>query len=779
MFTGLPVDGIATTSTNSPGHQYNFHFTYTPGPTFVVDGGYGYSYGAILSNVIGSENFSGSPDVKSAITNLPFANNLGRVASIGISGGTGISTFGPYSDYNVNHTFFVNATKVRGSHTIKFGFIAYHYNKHENQLSGSNNGSFSFIGTNAPSAGTAAAGCGNAGQPTCGSAFEQSWANFLLGQASGFSQASFDVTANIFDNQFEYYAQDTWRVRPNLTVTYGMRHSFFRQPTDASGPNGSSELSSFDPAVWSASKAPCILPNGNVDVKLVNGIPTSSACNPNYSPLNGFIFANPPTYNGFVGTQSPYGSKVGNEFDRAIAPRIGIAWDPFGDGRTAVRVGMGMFYDSGLEFGNPELNVGLNPGFLTNLSFSNVSFANPTGATTTVSGTAGPTVNRRVPIDYKSPYTIQRSLDIQHQMRHNWFVDVGYYGNNGVHLPGFVDSNAPVPDAWLNCAAPKSCASGPNVIQYTATGGSAPGGAACNGRPCITSGNTNALTILRPYTGYQGAYDFEEIYTSNYNSLQAQVQKRFSGNSIISVAYTWSHGLTTYQADRSTGAIMPQSYTNIEPNNYGPNIADRRHVLTANFVWEIPYMRSQKGLVGHLLGGWELSGVQTFQTGLPITPSLTGANIVDPAGLGCLGSTPCALRPDAIGQLNMSGNCVAGQPCFHDYQEWVNAGAFTTNPGVACYGTGINCLPYTGQTNIGTEQPGAGRGPGFWRTDLGLLKNLKINERLSGQFRLESFNTFNHTNPIQPGVSLTSTTFNQVLSARDPRLVQLGMKLNF
>ncbi len=772
LFTGYPVDGIATTSTNSPGHQYNLHATATMSPTFLLDGGYGYSYGAILSQPVGAENFGSAGDVQTALgTLLPYANVLGRVPTISISGGTGVSAFGPYNDYNRNQTAYANVTKVLGSHTLKSGFVFYHYNKHENQLSGSNNGSFSFVGTNAPSAATAGGTiCGTGGLPACPSTFEQSWANFLLGNDSSFSQASLDVTANIFDNQFEYYVQDSWRIRPNLTVTYGLRHSFFRQPTDASGPGGTSRLSNFDPSVYSLANAPCVLPNGNLDVKLVNALPTSSACNPNYTPLNGFIYVNPPTYNGFTGTQSPYGSKVGKEFNGAVAPRFGIAWDPTGTGRTSVRAGYGMFYDNGLEFGNPELNVGLNPGFLTNLNFSNTTFLSPTGATTVATSTAAATINDRMPINYKSPYTQQWSLDIQRQFGQSWLVDVGYYGNNGIHLPGYIDTNAPVPGAWLNCAAPNHCTSGPNTIQITgAASGTGAGGAACNGRPCITTNNTTLLNLLRPYVGYAGANDFEDIYTSNYNGFQSQVQKKLSGNSMINVSYTWSHGLTTYQADRSTGAIMPQSYLAIA-QNYGPNIADRRHVLTANFVYDLPWMRAQKGAAGHLLGGWEFSGVQTFQTGLPLTPFITGSGVVDTAGTGCLGSTPCSPRVDLVGDPNASAP--------QTYSQWYNASAY------ACYGSTAPCIPYTGQTNLATSAPGSARGPGFWRTDLGFFKNLKFTERLSGQLRVEMFNTFNHTNPIAPGSggssnSMTSTLFDKVTLARDPRLIQIAMKLNF
>lgn len=768
LFTTLPVNGVATTSTHSPGHQYNIAATYIPTPKLIVEGGYRYSYGAILSSVIGAENFSQSPDVQTALgSTLPFQNILGRVPTIAFSGavGTGISTFGPYSDYNTNHTVYGNVTKVLGSHTLKFGAIFYHYNKHENQLSGSNNASFTFDATDIPVPASAGATiCGNAGQPACPTTFEQTFANFLLGNVSSFAQASLDVTANIFDNQFEYYGQDTWRVRKNLTVTYGIRHSFFRQPTDASGPNGTSRLVNFDPAFYNPNAAPCVTASGAIDVHLVNGVPSSSTCNPNYSPLNGLIFANPPTFNGFVGTKSPYGSKVGKEFNKAIAPRIGIAWDPKGDGRTSLRAGYGMYFDNGLEFGNSELNVGLSQGFLTNLSISGTSMSNPVGNTTTASTTTPFTIQSRMPVDYKSPYSQQWSLDVQHQFATTWLVDVGYYGSNGIHLPGFEDLNQASVASYVNCTAATPCFAGPNstnAVAFTTT-------TQCP-TACINStANSNKLAVLRPYTGYGPGLFFVDLFTSNYNALQAEVQKRFSGNSQFTLAYTWSHGLTTDPADRSTGGANLPQVTGDFANNYGPTVADRRHVVTANFVYALPWMRSQEGLTGHILGGWQFSGVQTFQTGLPLTAvlgngtcsAIGGASAcIDPTGSGCLlSASPLGCRPDQIGNPN------SGAP--HLLTSWFNAAAFAA-PGAT-------------QTTVTTERPGAVRGPGFWRTDLSLFKNLKFSDRLSGQLRWETFNTFNHTNPICCGsLTVTSSLFNKVTTTRDPRIMQLGMKLNF
>jgi hypothetical protein len=224
--------------------------------------------------------------------------------------------------------------------------------------------------------------------------------------------------------------------------------------------------------------------------------------------------------------------------------------------------------------------------------------------------------------------------------------------------------------------------------------------------------------------------------------------------------------LTTNPADRSTGgSAVPQAY-GAYANNYGPTIADRRHVFTANYILELPWYRQQHGAVGHVLGGWQFSGIVTAQTGLPLTATIgnagcnagTGANCVDAIGSACFGTTPVGCRVNQIGNPNSGGQ--------QAINNWFNAAAFA--------------VPDPTQTVLPTEQPGAIRGPGFWNADLSLFKNVRFTEALTGQFRLESFNAFNHTNFICcASTAFSSTAFDTINSTRDPRIVQLAVKLNF
>ena len=263
--------------------------------------------------------------------------------------------------------------------------------------------------------------------------------------------------------------------------------------------------------------------------------------------------------------------------------------------------------------------------------------------------------------------------------------------------------------------------------------------------------NDARLNAVRPYRGYGAINSLEDWFNSNYNSMQLSVQKRFSGDSLLNIAYTWARGMTDNQTDRSSAA---QNFYDRHGGEYGPSQVDRRHVLTANYVYELPWMKDQRGSVGRLLGGWQISGITTFSTGLPLTVTTSG---VDPGGLGIMGTSAASARPDLVGDPNTGG--------ARTLLQWFNTAAFANVP--------------AGVYRPGNEGRGVVRGPGYARWDFSIFKNIKLSETVSTQFRAEMFNVFNHTNPNGVNVSFTSTSFGQITSYRDPRIIQFALKFRF
>jgi len=679
LFTGIFLPGVASTSTNSPGQGVVIRATSSLAPTFLNEIGFAYSYGAILSDPTGTDASANSPDIKMT---LPFPVTLGRVPTISLSGiATVVGGFGPYRDYNRNYNVYDNVTKVLGRHSLKFGFTYNYYQKTEN-AGGNNVGTFTFA---------------NTGRPASATTYQQDWANFLLGNASSFTQASLDLTPDMRQQQWEVYAQDDFRWRQNLTLNLGVRYSLFRQPIDKNG-----YLTNFDPNLFNASTAQQIDPTtGNI-------VPGTGVT------LNGISIAD---------KNSPYGSKISNESNNNIAPRVGLTWDPWGDGKTAIRTGYGMFYDSGLV-GIFEQNIFANPPYVQNISIPNTRFENPAAGVPTIS--AAPLSLHGTALPSHTPYVQQWSVDVQRELAKSLLVDLGYYGSKGTHLLGIADINTAPPGAG-----------------YAA--GLIPAGT------IFVTANDARLNAVRPYRGYGAINSLEDWFNSNYSSMQLSIQKRFSGNSLLNIAYTWARGLTDNQTDRSSAA---QNFYNRHGGEYGPSQVDRRHVLTANYVYELPWMKDQRGSVGHLLGGWQVSGITTFVTGLPLTVTTSG---VDPGGLGILGSSAASARPDLVGDPNTGG--------ARTLLQWFNTAAFANVP--------------TGVYRPGNEGRGVVRGPGYARWDFSIFKNIKLSESVSTQFRAEMFNVFNHTNPNGVNVSFTSTSFGQITSYRDPRIIQFALKIRF
>ncbi len=681
VFTGSALPGVATTSTNSPGRQFTIRGTSTFLSQVVNEAGYNYSYGGVTSDPIGLGAAKNSPDVVSAIK-LAFTAQVPRVPDLNFNDSTGLFGFGSYRDFNRNHNWFDNVSISHGKHTFKFGFQYNWYQKSENAGSG-NEGTFAFDDTSPTPTGTA-------GKAT----LEQEWANFLLGNVASFTQNNSDFHAEIRQRQWELYAQDSFRWKSNLTVTYGMRYSRFNQPTDANG-----QATGFDPARFDKTKAPQI---NSSNGQIVAGTGTA---------LNGIIVG---------GQNSPFGDEVARHDTLDFGPRIGVAWDPFKTGKTSIRAGFGIFFDSP-SVGTQENGEFSNPPFVQNVTISNTVFNNP--------GSVVPNLNLLPPAitaqqsDWKQPYVQEWSLDVQREVRPKLFVDIGYFGNKGTHLVGRIDINEPIP------------------LAYVAAGITAP----------INDARTQLLNRVRPFLGYDAINVFSSRFDSDYHALQISVQKRFTTNSQIAANYTYSHGITNAQTDFRS----PQNSYNLAAER-GESQLDRRHVLTASYIYELPFQRGQQGLTGHLLGGWEVSGIVYANSGLPLTA--TGGTRIDPAGLGLLDPNSVAgRRPNQVSNPNASAP--------HTFTQWFNTAAFVNLPRAA--------------GPPGDAPRGSIRGPGIQRWDFSLFKNTKVRENVNVQFRAEAFDIFNHTNFDLVRLTRQSRSFGQIIGTRDPRIMQLALKLYY
>lgn len=696
LFIGNQYPGVSTSSTNSPGRIVTIHATNAISPTLINDAGYSYSHGGVLSSPIGLTFGQNSPDIVSTVK-LPYASTLNVVPNLGFTYFQNISDRGQYRDFNDDNNVFDHLSKIVGRHAMKFG-VSYHwYQKDENSASG-NQGNFGFPTT----------------APDGTDSEYQEWANFLTGNASSFGQASADFRAVIRQQQWEIYAQDTFQLRPNLTLNYGLRYSLFRQPTDAKG-----HLTNFDVNTFNPTTAPAIDPH--------TGQLASTA-----NPLNGVIIG---------GKDSPYGDAVNSQNNLSFAPRVGFAYDPAGNGKMSIRGGYGIFFDSS-AVSRYEINVFTNPPFVNSLSLGSVPLDNPNGSAIVSNY---PSALAAVGTDWHTPYTQEFSLDVQRQFPSQWLLDIGYYGATGRHLLGEVDLNQPLPGAYVTALAP-----------YGVTA------------PPRRGTTTQQLNYIRPYKGFDSINSQITEYGSNYNGLQVALQKRIGANSLLNLNYTWSKAMTNAFNDTS-----PAQNTYDLAAEYGPARYDRTHIFNANFVYDLPFFQNQNGFTGHILGGWELSGIVNAYTGLPFT--VTGV-LNDPAGQGVLdGNSAVSGRPDLVGNPNHASTASGPIHNNNGIDPWFNTFAYaqvcpTDDNGVTTCPTGAR---------PGNSHPGTVRGPGLWRADLSGFKNIKLSERMHLQFRAEAFNAFNHTNPDTISTSATSGLFGKVTAYRDPRILQLALKLYF
>jgi hypothetical protein len=680
--------GVETTSLNAPGRSLVVNATMTLSPKVVNEVEFVDAWGAI--NSVLTNAIAGSPAFTSTLTNLTtYQDPYGRAPNITFaSGAAGLTnTNAPYFERNKDKNIFDNLSIQHGNHTIRTGLTAMWMTKTENGDSGA--ATFNFSNKN--------------GNPE--------FANFLLGQSSGYTQQSHDTIPDLHYVNFEAYVQDDWKVTRRLTLNLGVRYSYFPSPSDSNN-----TLVNFDPNVFNPANAPIIDPAtgqmvaGNNAATYANGLifPTGGACNAAkaIAPL---------------ASCSPFGSLVNPNSNNNWGPRLGLAYDPFGDGKWAIRAGYGLFYDRTLNgiweqnaFNDPPLvqtstinNNGTSSANIFDNVNNGIAGAAPLGPSSlTVTGT--PT--------FKPPSYQDYNLSVQHELMRNTVLEVGYVGTRGTHLLGDININQPtVADRLAN----------PTV-------------------------DANALV---PSGGYQAIVSRAPVFTSNYNSLQVSLNRRLSQGLTVGVAYTWSKLLTTNPQDRALG--VADAY-NLK-GDYGLSTLNTPQILAVSYVYELPFYKNENSLVGHVLGGWEISGITNIQTGQSDTVTQGGndpfANAANNnSGLNLARGATAQIRTDLIGDPH--GPKTAA--------EFFNTAAFTTAVG-----------------HFGTEAPGTVLGPGFQLWDISLIKNIKFAERAALQLRLETFNAFNHGSPSGINTDIGKASFGSINGWHDPRTVQLGAKFRF
>jgi hypothetical protein len=723
LFGGSSLPFVATTKTNSPGRTHIGRATWSRSASSIFEFGASYSFGDVPSQIIGLVNYKNSPDVVAALPAFPFPVTRGKVPTISGNGFSSISSFGPYSDFSYNKSFFGTYTKIWGSHTMKFGGNFAWIRKHENSIQppDANEGSYGAV-SSSPT------------RPAGTTAQYQLWANFLLGNFQTFNQTQFDITADIRSRSIEAFGQDEWRFRSNITLYYGMRFSRYQSPWSGDG-----RLTNFDPFVFNPATAFQVFGNGN---RVANS----------GDPFDGLVVNSQNPVPGM--TVSPYGKSI-TRTPNNFAPRVGIAWDPFKKGTTSVRAGYGIYFDQ-VSFNPWETITSTNPPFQNKVSVTSATLDNPTGGSAVVS--LAPQRVYGIDPNWKTPYVQHWSLDIQHQFGAKTLVTAGYYGSRGVHLTGLVDINLLPAGYALNLGATacaptigsttaKSVPCQPQGYIFTASG-------AGSTTDPLKPGE-GILNQIRPYRGYDDVRYLQTAFDSNYHSLQVTAQHRFTQSSQINMAYTWSKNMTDAQNEFSTA---PQNTYDLRAE-YARAIFDRRHIFNTNYVYEVPYYSDQKRFQGKLLGGWQLSGIFYFYTGLGFSPSTSSS---DPAGLGLLGNSPSGARPNLVCDPNSIPHSLPPGLWF-DKTCLVNP---TTN---AVGNAGRNTI----------------QGPSTTRLDATLAKNIRFSESKSLQLRWEVFNVFNHTNfttflsTSAAASSAASVGKINIGAARDPRTMQLAAKFNF
>jgi Carboxypeptidase regulatory-like domain len=721
----------------------------------------GTSDSSAVNTLISSFNI---PRAKAGITTgLPAT--LTGVPEVYISGGAefGNNYEGFLPQVGNSFQWSDNLTWVKGTHTFKFGmdvrrqrFDQYYYFDV--------NGFFTF---------------NNSGPNSIVPADGDNYAEFLLGLTDQYLQGS-GQREDVRGTSVYPFAQDSWKIKPNLTLNYGLRWELDTPPTDISG-----HVETFRPG-QNSTVYPCGLSSLS---ESYFGVSSSSCAAVGVQPTGLVVPGDPGVPAGLTST-----------YYHAFAPRIGLAWSPGRSGKTSIRTGWGIFYNPIEELVMAQFGAEPPFGGSSYLydTFFNTPFVYQAGgsiAPNPFNGILTPTKGQ--PVDYslfrplllygefqphlRTQYTEQYNLTIQHQFANNLMAQIGYVGSEGHRLLASHDINPSDPQTCLDIASiaaahPKYVSSygsnipcGPTVedSQWSVLVPKGylfhlPNGSTVTG---ATGGTPLSLVGLRPYSSpscnaltgagcpLDGVPVFSDIFAEDtiansvYNAFEAMLEKRFSRGLQFQAAYTLSKSL-------DDGSTFEET---LDPFNYRASRAlslfNSKQRFVISYDWEIP-TRRYHGFKGQLIDDWAVSGITQFQSGFPIRLDTEDDTelIASVFFLGTEG--PSLIAP--FQKLNPKTN--GG--------FWFNPNDFADPP--------------LGQFNNGTQRSIC-CGPGLEDWDFAIHKKFPIDEQRYFQFRAELFNIFNHTNFYNPDGHFSDgvTEFGKITEAQDPRLVQFALKFYF
>ena len=690
-------------------------------------------------------------------------------------------------------------SKVVGNHSMKFGGDV-RRQRFDQTLYFDVNGEFFFDGSSSNS--------------TVG---DTVFSDYLLGFPGSYGQGSAQVE-NVRSTGLYLYAQDSWKIRPNITLNYGLRWELNTPIADIG-----KHVQTFRPG-QSTSVYPCKLSQESI-----NALGTSDCTS--VFPTGLVVPGDRGVPNGL--TQTYY---------KAFAPRIGIAWSPGNSGKTSIRAGWGLFYNpieqlvleqfsAEPPFGGSSFPVDtmFNQPFLD--QSGSFSYPNP------FNGILSPP--RGQPVDWstfrpillfgefqphmRSQYSAQYNLTIQRQLTNDLKFEIGYVGSQGHRLLATHDINygnpktclglqaledaypgdgSTVPDIGTSCgpyyadsaftiptqaydangvlqnvvipAGGLSLPYGPNgpttIPAGTSVASIAPNGISLVGLRRYSSPNCNPMTGAGcPADGvpvFSSIFAQDTIANSAYNSLQASLDKRFAHGLQMTAAYTFSKSFD--EASSFEGILNP-----IDPKiSRSLSNFDARHRFVVSYYWELPFHK-YSGAKGQIVNGWALSGITTFQTGFPIRITSLADNELMYSFDFELPGEPAQLAP--FRKMKPQSNGLY----FFDPNSFTENATDPSQPTCSA-GAVFGCYDPALLGTMGNAKRTICCGPHISNTDLAILKTFKISEQKRVDFRAEFFNIFNHTQFFNPdGNTSDGSQFGQVTQARDPRLMQFALKFFF